>query len=313
MGIAPGRLIPGKRPSADRARAKGRRAHARARWVGLAFVLPALAVYVGFALLPLAKSVEYSFYAWDGIGERVWVGLDNYVASLATPLLRSSLLNALKLVVFFAVIPVSGGLILASMIAGQSGRRMAFYRLVFFIPYVLPMVATGIIWRWMYTESGAINQALEVVGLGWLGRAWLGDLDFALVAVGLIGSWILSGFCMMLFIAGTQRIDVALYEAAILDGAGAYWQFRAVTLPGLRREISLALVVTTIAALATFDLVYVTTNGGPANTTVVPSLLVYRLAFTEQQVGQAASLAILITAFVLLIAWIVRRLSREPA
>ena len=301
------------RPPAQRVRTTGRGSHLRARWVGLTFVLPALVVYGLFVVLPLGRSVVLSFYAWDGIGEQTWVGLDNYLSVLSTPLLRSSLVNALTLIIFFAVIPVTAGLILAAVIAGQSGRHMSAYRLVFFVPYVLPMVATGIIWRWIYQQNGAINQALGLVGLEGFGRAWLGDLDFALIAVGLIGSWVLSGFCMMLFIAGTQRIDTALYEAAMLDGAGPYWRFRGVTLPGLRREISIALVVTTIAALASFDLIFVTTNGGPANTTVVPSLLVYRLAFTEQQVGQAAALAIILTAFVLVIAWMVRRLSREPS
>jgi ABC-type sugar transport system permease subunit len=295
------------------AQARARRSRLRARLSGLAFVLPALAVYGLFVILPLGRSIELSFYSWDRLGQPEWVGLANYLSVLSEPLLRSSLVNALTLIIFFAVIPVCAGLLLAAMIAGQSGRRMAGYRVVFFVPYVMPMVATGIIWRWIYQQNGAVNQALDLVGLGGFGRAWLGDLDFAIIAVGLIGSWILSGFCMMLFIAGTQRIDTTLYEAAMLDGAGPYWQFRAVTLPGLRREVSIALVVTTIAALASFDLVFVTTNGGPANTTVVPSLLVYRLAFTQQQVGQAASLAVVLTAFVLAIAGVVRRLSREPA
>ena len=189
---------------------------------------------------------------------------------------------------------------------------MAAYRLVFFVPYVLPMVATGIIWRWMYNQRGVVNQGLALVGLDRFTRAWLGDFDFALIAVGLIGSWTLSGFCMMLFIAGAQRIDDSLYDAARIDGAGAYWQFRAVTLPGLRREISVALVVTTIAALGTFDVVYVTTDGGPVNSTVVPSLLVYRLAFREQKIGEAAALSMILTVLIVAMVAGVRWLTQGP-
>lgn len=285
----------------------------RRRWAGLGFVGPALVLYGALVLFPLGKSVFYSLYEWDGIGERTWVGFDNYRNAFSTPLLRSSILNAFKLIVFYSVIPVALGLLLTAVIARRAGRGMAAYRLVFFIPYVLPMVATGIIWRWMYNDRGVVNQALQLVGLDRFTRAWLGDVDFALIAVGLIGSWTLSGFCMMLFLAGAQRIDDSLYDAARLDGAGAYWQFRAVTLPGLRREISVALVVTTIAALAAFDVVYVTTNGAPVNKTVVPGLLVFRLAFNEQKVGQAAALAIVLTALVAIVVAGVRRLSKEPS
>lgn len=286
---------------------------ARRRWAGLWFVAPALLVYGAFVLFPLAKSVFYSFYEWDGVGERVWAGVDNYRAAFSTPLLRSSIFNALKLIVFFSVIPIGLGLLLTAVIARRAGRGMAGYRLVFFVPYVLPMVATGIIWRWMYNDRGVVNQALELVGLDRFTRAWLGDLDFALIAVGLIGSWTLSGFCMMLFVAGAQRIDESLYDAARIDGAGVYWQFRAVMLPGLRREISVALVVTTIAALASFDVIYVTTDGAPMNKTVVPGLLVFRLAFSQQKVGQAAALSIILTALVATTVAVVRRLSREPS
>jgi ABC-type sugar transport system permease subunit len=282
-----------------------------ARWSGLGWVVPALAVYAAFTLFPLAKSIFYSFHEWNGVGPRTWVGFDNYIEAFSTPLLRKSIVNALKMLVFISVIPVSLGLLLAAVIARRAGRYMAVYRLVFFVPYVLPMVATGIIWRWMYNQRGLVNQGLALVGLDRFTRAWLGDFDFALIAVGLIGSWTLSGFCMMLFIAGAQRIDDSLYDAARIDGAGAYWQFRAVTLPGLRREISVALVVTTIAALGTFDVVYVTTDGGPVNSTVVPSLLVYRLALREQKIGEAAALSMILTVLIVVLVAGVRWLTRD--
>jgi raffinose/stachyose/melibiose transport system permease protein len=283
------------------------------RWSGLAFIAPGFALYAAFTLFPLGKSVFYSLYEWDGVGPRTWVGLDNFVKAFGTPLLRSSTLNALKLIVFFSLLPIVLGLLLATVIARHAGRSAALYRIVFVVPVVLPMVATGIIWRWMYNSRGVVNQVLRLVGLDRFARAWLGDVDFALISVGLIGTWMLSGFCMILFIAGAQRIDESLYDAARLDGAGAYRQFRAVTLPGLRREVAVALVVTTIAALASFDLVYVTTNGGPVNSTVVPGLLVFRLAFTEHEIGQAAALSTILTVLVIAAVVTVRRLTREPS
>ena len=294
-------------PRARRVRARP----ARTRWVGLLFVLPALLVYGAFTITPAVQSVFYSFYEWDGINDRKWVGFDNYHDVATDPLLRSSITNALTLIVFYSVIPILAGLALTVLIARRTSRAMVAYRLVFFVPYVMPLVATGLIWRWMYARNGLVNQILSSIGLVRFATAWLGDLDLALPAIGVIGAWTLSGFCMMLFLAGAQKIDPSLYEASMLDGAGVLWQFKAVTLPALRGEISVALVVTTIAALASFDVVFVTTKGGPANSTVVPGLLVYRQAFNEQKIGSAAALAVVLAVFVVTVVGIFRRISRE--
>ncbi len=150
------------------------------------------------------------------------------------------------------------------MLTGRIRGGLTAFRTIFFLPQVLPLVAVGITWRWLYSEDGIVNQGLSAIGLGGITRAWLGDYNLALIALGLIGTWVMSGLCMMLFLSGAQKLDPALFEAAVLDGAGPFRQFTAVTLPGLRSEITIALVITTIAALASFDLVFVTTNGGPA-------------------------------------------------
>jgi raffinose/stachyose/melibiose transport system permease protein len=146
--------------------------------------------------------------------------------------------------------------------------------------------------------------------VGLPGRAWLGDYNLALIALGLIGTWVMSGLCMMLFLSGAQKIDTALYEAATLDGAGPFRTFRHVTLPGVREEVTIAGVITTIAALASFDLVFVTTNGGPAGQTNVPGLLVYRLAFNESRIGDASALAVVLTVLVVAIVTTIRRVAR---
>lgn len=178
---------------------------------------------------------------------------------------------------------------------------------------MLPLVAVGITWRWLYSDAGVVNQFLDLVGLGAITRAWLGDYQLALVALGLIGTWVMSGLCMMLFLTGAQKIDPSLYEAAKLDGAGSFRQFRHVTLPGVRREITVAGVITTIAALASFDLVFVTTNGGPAGQTNVPGLLVYRLAFNEGDIGGASALAVVLTVIVVAVVSAVRYFTRDES
>lgn len=148
-----------------------------------------------------------------------------------------------------------------------------------FVSYVMSKVVGGV-WRWIYNpDFGPLNQVLKAVALEAWTRPWLGDLQLALPAVGAVGTWVQYGFCMVLFIAGVQRIEEELYDAAKIDGADEFRQFWHVTLPGIRNEISVALVITFIAALRTFDLVFVTTRGGPGNETMVVSLWLYRNAF----------------------------------
>jgi raffinose/stachyose/melibiose transport system permease protein len=285
--------------------ARGRRAR------GWLYVLPGLAVYLGFAIWPALNTLRLSFLDWDGILPATWAGLDNYAEVFRDPALYEAILHSLVLIVFFSFVPIAVGLLMTALLMGKVRRGMTFFRVVFFLPQVLPLVAVGITWRWMYSESGVVNQVLGLAGLGGITRAWLGDYDLALVALGLIGTWVMSGLCMMLFLAGAQKIDPSLYEAATLDGAGAYHRFRHVTLPGVRSEITIAGVITTIAALASFDLVFVTTNGGPAGQTNVPALLVYRLAFNEGDIGGASALAVVLTVLVVAIVSTIRYVTRD--
>jgi raffinose/stachyose/melibiose transport system permease protein len=184
---------------------------------------------------------------------------------------------------------------------------------VLFLPQVIPLVAAGIIWGRLLSFPGLINQAFTAIGLADITRAWLGDFDTALPAVGIIGIWVLLGFCSVLLLTGMSRIDAALYESARLDGAGWLQEFRAITMPSLRYEIGVCLTVTIIAALAAFDIVYVSTGGGPGNATAVPGIQIYVLAFLERQVGLASALAVVLVILVLLVILPIQRLSREDS
>ncbi|MET9861837.1 sugar ABC transporter permease [Streptomyces smyrnaeus] len=305
-----------KRPASRAAR---RRSRSWRDYRGYLYVLPAFAVYLAFAVLPALHTAYLSLFEWDGVTLGSWVGLANYREVFADPALRGSVVNALVLVVFFSFLPILAGLVMTGLLAlprtpsgaGQARRRgMGVYRLLFMLPQVVPLVAVGVTWRWLYGEDGLINETLGGVGLGGWARAWLGDFDWALVAVGLVGTWVLSGLCMMLFLSGVQKIDPQLYEAARLDGAGPVREFVSVTLPQLRGELAVALTVTTVAALASFDIVYVTTGGGPGEETTVPGLLVYRLAFSAGKVGLASALGVLLSLLILVIVYVVNRLSR---
>jgi raffinose/stachyose/melibiose transport system permease protein len=155
------------------------------------------------------------------------------------------------------------------------------------------------------------NQFLSAIGLGGVTRAWLGDFGTALPAVGVIGAWVLVGLCTVLLSAGMSKIDPTLYEAAQIDGAGPLKEFLVVTLPGLRQEIGVCVTITVIAALSAFDIVYISTRGGPGTQTMVPGLEIYQLAFFNREVGLASALAVVLMVIVLVcilpIQWYARR------
>lgn len=279
--------------------------------IGWLFVLPALVMYGLFVLQPLALTVQYSLYRWDGVGPATWVGLQNYAAVVSEPRLVETLFNAFRLVLFYSLIPVALGLVTASIIHRVAGGPLGTVsRTVLFLPQVIPLVAAGIIWGRLLSLSGLINQGLTAIGLGDVTRAWLGDFDTALPAVGIVGIWVLLGFCTVLLLTGMARIDVALFESARLDGAGWFREFRSITVPSLRNEIGVCITVTVIAALAAFDIVYVTTGGGPGNATAVPGIQIYILAFLERQVGLASALAVVLVALVLIVILPIQRLTR---
>ncbi len=299
-------------PLASSRRTSPSRAARREILIGWLFVVPALLMYAVFVLLPLLLSVQYSFFRWDGIGPMTWVGLRNYLTVLQVPDLLGTIYNAFRLVLFFSFIPVTLGLVVASVIHRvATGRLGAVARTVLFLPQVIPLVAAGIIWGWLLALPGLINQILRAVGLGVIARAWLGDFDWALPAVGLIGIWVLLGFCTVLLLTGMTKVDPALYESARIDGASWFTEFVSVTVPLLRQEIGVCLTVTVIAALAAFDIVYVSTAGGPGNSTAVPGIQIYILAFTEQRIGLASALAVMLMVLVLVVILPIQRLSRE--
>jgi ABC-type sugar transport system permease subunit len=280
---------------------------------GLLYLLPALLLYTRFTVLPALHTAYLSFFDWDGVTLPSVAGFDNYRRIGTDPQLRAAALHAGALILFFSVLPILAGLVSAAMVARYLRRGTALVRMVLFLPQVVPLVAVGIMWRWVYAERGIVNQALGLAGLDRYAQAWLGSFDWALLAVGLIGTWVVSGLCMVLFLSGVQRIDREIYEAARMDGAGPVREFVSITVPLLRPEVTVALSITVIAALSSFDLVYITTGGGPGNSTVVPGILIYRLAFGGGAVGLASALAVVLTVVIFAVVLLINRLSREPA
>jgi raffinose/stachyose/melibiose transport system permease protein len=283
-------------------------------WTAYLYILPSFLIYAFFILWPIVDTLRLSFYEWDGFSAPVFTGLNNYVGLLKDEVFHISLRNNLLFMVFYTLFPIAFALFLTALMTRRRLRGMSVFRAGLFVPYVMSMVVVGVVWRWIYNPAfGPLNQSLEAFGLEAWTRPWLGDFQLALPAVGLVGTWVQYGFCMVLFIAGVQRIEEELYDAAKIDGANEFRQFWHVTLPGIRSEISVALVITFIAALRIFDLVFVTTRGGPGNETMVVSLWLYRNAFQINRAGYAATIAVVLTIIILLVSYVIISLRQRTA
>jgi raffinose/stachyose/melibiose transport system permease protein len=284
------------------------------RGIAYVYLLPAGALYAVFVLSPLYQGAWISLFHWDGLSPATWAGLENYREVLTNPELRNAFTHSLVLVFFDAVLPICLALFITALLARARQRGVSFFRTIFFLPQILPVVAIGVAWRWIYAPDGPLNGLLSNIGLGGLSTGWLGDFTLALPAVGLVGTWAAIGFCLVLFLAGVQNIPTDLYDAARMDGAGRREEFLAVTLPGLRNELVVAAAVTTIAALRSFDLIYVTTQGGPGDSTTVPSWEVYRRAFQFGDFGSAASVGVTLAAIIFVaVILLTRALEREES
>lgn len=278
------------------------------RNVGYLYVLPAFLIYALFLLYPLVRAVQFSLFDFNGLSVGTFVGLRNYSEIFGDETLRGSFVHALVLLLFYAAIPLLIGMVLASILSRARVKALPFFRTVVFLPQVIAMVVIAVAWRHIYAPDGPLNSVLRALGLDSLTRAWLGDYGAALPAVGFIGTWFESGLVTVLLMAGMSRISKELYEAVRLDGGGPIREFFAVTLPAIRGEISVALTLTVIAALRTFDLVYITTRGGPGTSTSVPSFEVYHRAFELGRVGSATAVGVTLTIIIFIISFGITRI-----
>lgn len=283
------------------------------QWIGYFYLFPAFLIYLLFTLIPIADTVRSSFYDWGALGKsNTWVGLGNYVNLLKDSNFLNAFSNNLVFIIFYSIIPILLGLFLSSLLGRYPLPGFTFFRTVLFLPQVISMVVVGVIWRWMFhPTTGPINLFLGIIGLEHLQQAWLGSFQWALSAVGSVGSWVQYGFCMVLFLAGMQRIPGEYYEASSLDGANELQQFIYITLPGLKSEIGVALITTIIAALRVFDLVYATTRGGPGESTMVTGFLIYRTAILNNNIGYGAAMATVLTIVILSLSLLIRKLMTD--
>ena len=284
------------------------------RRLGMLFVVPLVAIIAIFMVFPLFNAIYYSLVDFDGLDPTPpWVGLGNFTELLRDDDVYAALKNNVIWIIIGTIAPLVLGLGMALMV-WNARHGSVFYRTVFFLPFILPQVAVGVVWSWIYEPSrGWLNKALEVVGLDSLTTGWLGNPDTALYAVLATAIWTSVGFVFVIFLSALRGVDLDLVAAATLDGANAWQRVRYIILPQIMPVFLMVTTITLLGGFKVFDIVFVMTGGGPAGATEVLGTLSYSSAFELNRISYGTALALLITVIAIPFAAILNRVQRRLA
>ena len=276
------------------------------------FMVPAMALYAVFVLFPIVQAARFSLYDWNGLEPLdQFVGLANFQRALTDPVFLGAVSHNAFIVVMSLAVQIPFALGLALMLNRRFPGRTVL-RLVFFAPYVIAEVITAIVWSLLLQPNGLADRGLEAIGLGALYQPWLADPDTVLIALFLIITWKYFGFHMILMLAGLQGIPRELDEAAAIDGASRWQATRYITLPLLGPTLRVSIFLSIIGALQIFDLVWVTTRGGPVNASNTMAVYMFDRGFVRFQFGYGSAVAVILflICFVLALGyqrWVLRR------
>jgi raffinose/stachyose/melibiose transport system permease protein len=286
-----------------------RRAQAR---LGVALILPVMLMVLAFFIFPLANAIYYSFVDFDGVDPTpAFVGLQNYITMFTDPEVLHALGNNAIWIVLGTVAPLAIGLVLA-LLLWTVRRGAVLYRLAFFLPFVLPGIAIGIVWGWIYDPlNGWLNRVLRAVGLGALQSGWLGDPHTALYAVLATAVWATVGFVLVIFLSALRNVDLELIEASRLDGANAAQRLRYIILPQIMPVFLMVTTITLVGGFSVFDIIFIMTGGGPAKATNVMGTYAYTNAFQLNKISYGTTLALLITVLAVPCTVALNRLQRR--
>lgn len=279
-------------------------------WKNSLYLVPALVILLAFWIVPMILVIIFSLFSWTYGTDPQWAGLSQYHIVLSDPLFWQSIRVTLE----FVAAVVVGGTILSLVVAVllyRGIRAVGFFRSMYFLPYVLPVVATSTIWLWIYQSPvGVLDRVIALVG-GNGNIGWISEPNLALISLIIFTIWFSFGFTMLLFMAGLTNIPGELWEAASVDGANSWQQFFRVVWPLLTPTTLFVVVINTINAFQSFTQIYALTRGGPLNGTTTLTYYIYQTAFQNFNFGPASAAAVIF--FVLIIAltglqfWVSRR------
>ncbi|HUL67897.1 MAG TPA: sugar ABC transporter permease [Burkholderiaceae bacterium] len=282
---------------------------------GWIFVAPALAAIAVFFVVPVVGALAMSFtdfdiYALADLRNLRFVGFDNYVNLLQTPLFWQALLNTLYFVLVGVPLSIVASLGAALLLHSRLTRFKAFYRTALFAPVVTTLVAVAVVWRYLlHARYGLLNYALGAFGIAPID--WLGDPHWAMPAIILLSVWKNFGYNMIILLAALQAVPTELYEAARIDGANAWRQLRDVTLPALAPVLLMVSILTMAGHFQLFAEPYVMTQGGPAQRTITVLYLMYEEGFKWWSLGSASSVAFILFVLMFAVTLLQLRLARD--
>ena len=264
------------------------------------FLVPALVIYLVFQIIPIIGSIYFSLVDWNGIAGSApkFVGLKNYIDAFHNADFILSLKNMARMVIISVICHTPIALLMAVAINTKcKGYRI--FKALFFVPTVFPLTAVGLMWYFIFMPTGSFNSLLEVIGLSDLVMPWLVDPATAMNTIVFVNVWAGVGYYMVIILAGLTTIPDDVYEAAAIDGANAWQRFRYIILPSIKTIVTLNLILAVSGALSAFEMPYVITDGGFGTSTYF--VLMNKIAHTNQKVGLASAMAVVLLALILLV------------
>jgi len=275
------------------------------------FLLPTVILYCLVMIYPLLNTVYLSFFKWNGIGVKSFIGFSNFKEILLDPIFWKAIENNLLWIVLSIINPMFIGLIISVLLSNIT-KGQKIYSAIFFIPVVLSLVTVSLVWGLMYNPIiGPVNKILVVLGGKSVG--WLGDPKTVSLAIIIAGNWTYFGFCTVIFLAGLQSIEDSIIEAAIIDGAGGFRRFFSIIIPNLKNQVNLLVINSVIGSFKVFDIIYNMTFGGPNHSSEVIATYMYWEAFKNGRVGYGSALSTVLTLVVGLFSIIYLKTMEEKA
>ncbi|HEU5078540.1 MAG TPA: sugar ABC transporter permease [Opitutaceae bacterium] len=283
-------------------------------WRVSIFLMPAWVLFVAFVVIPLVSALGLAFFRTDGLVQREWIGLGNFISLKADPLFWRSLANLGLFAVFTVPLQTIGPLIGAKLLYSLRSARVAYwYRTALVFPVLVPSVVTILVWQELYSSSGLINTLLASVGLEHYTRAWLGDPTTVVPAIVAMGLPFTGGISLLVYLAGFMSLSPSLEEAARLDGAGSWAVFTRIELPVLAPQIRVIALLSLLGVVQNFDNIQILTNGGPMNASLTPALYLFRSGFEFGQLGYASALGVVLLGMCVLLTLVLRKFGRKDA
>lgn len=276
------------------------------------FLFPAAAIYLGVVALPVFSTVYNSFFKWNLVDVKKYIGLKNFIQLITIDdIFKTSLSNTLLLLVLSVVVQVPIAILIAIALSSNlKGTR--YFKTVYFMPNILASVAIGLLWSFIYNpEFGLLNKFLEVIGFGDKTSLWLADPKTVLPSIMVVICWQFVGYHMILYLAAIENIPVSLNEIATIDGASFWNRIRYITLPLIKPIIFIDIVLMATGSLRYFDLIYVMSNGGPSHSSEVLALYMYYKSFRDMQYGYGSAIAVVLLTLCLVVTVILKRLFKS--